>query len=132
VEVTPEGTIRADSVTLQTGRPGVFAGGDLATGPNTVVEAISAGKRAALMIDRYLKGDELKPPVKPRLPSFYLEGTPSADPETMPAKRVKPRRLTAEERFQTFAEVESCLSAEEAGCEAKRCLRCDLEFTRKP
>jgi NADH-quinone oxidoreductase subunit F len=131
IETTPEGAIRADSVTLQTGRAGVFAGGDLATGPNTVVEAIAAGKRAALMIGRYLKGEELKQPVKPRLPGFYLEGSPSAETEMMPAKRVNPPHLPAEARFQSFAEVESCLSAEEAGCEAKRCLRCDLEFTRK-
>ena len=132
MEMTPEGTIRADSVTLQTGRAGVFAGGDLATGPNTVVEAIAAGKRAALMIGRYLKGEELKQPAKPRLPGIYLEGSPSAVPEMMPAKRVKPLHLPAEARFQSFAEVESGLSAEEAGFEAQRCLRCDLEFTPKP
>jgi hypothetical protein len=72
----------------------------------------------------------LKRPGKPRLPDFYLEGTPSADPETMPAKRVKPVHLPPEARFQSFAEVESCLTAEEADLEAKRCLRCDLEFTQ--
>ncbi len=110
---------------------GVFAGGDVATGPNTVVEAIAAGKRAALMIDRYLEGGRLKHPGKPRLPGFYLELPPSAAPEPLPARRVKLPLLTAEERVQTFAEVENCLSAEEAGAEAKRCLRCDLEFTQE-
>jgi NADPH-dependent glutamate synthase beta subunit-like oxidoreductase len=40
---------------------GVFAGGDVTTGPATVIDAIAAGKRAAVMIDRYLRGAELKP-----------------------------------------------------------------------
>ena len=82
------------------------------------------------MIDRYLKGQELKQPVKPRLPGIYLEGSPSADPEMMPAKRVKAPHLSVEARFQSFAEVDSCLFAKEAAFEAKRCLRCDLEFTQ--
>ena len=82
--------------------------------------------------DQPLKVEELKQPAKPRLPGIYLEGSPSAVPEMMPAKRVKPLHLPAEARFQSFAEVESGLSAEEAGFEAQRCLRCDLEFSRKP
>jgi NADPH-dependent glutamate synthase beta subunit-like oxidoreductase len=131
VDMTPEGTVRADSMTLQTSRPGVFAGGDLATGPGTVVEAVAAGKRAALMIDRYLKGEELRKPVQPRLPAAFLEGPASVEAETGAAKRAKPVLLPAEARLQTFAEVEACLAAEEAGLEAGRCLRCDLEFTRK-
>ena len=39
-----------------TSRPGVFAGGDAVTGPATVVEAMGAGKRAAVSIDAYLSG----------------------------------------------------------------------------
>ena len=38
----------------QTSRPGVFAGGDAVTGPKTVVQAMGAGKRAAVSIDKYL------------------------------------------------------------------------------
>ena len=43
-----KGTITVDPQTLSTNRPGVFGGGDVATGPNTVVDAIAAGKRAAV------------------------------------------------------------------------------------
>jgi len=53
VEVTPEGWIVADPVTLETGITGVFSGGDIVTGPRTAIEAIEAGQRAAVSIDRY-------------------------------------------------------------------------------
>jgi NADH-quinone oxidoreductase subunit F len=130
IEMTEQGTIRVDPVTLETGRPGVFAGGDVATGPNTVVEAIAAGKRAALMIDRYLRGGKMKQPGNLQVPRIFLEPLSSATPDPLQSRRVKIPLLPAESRVQSFAEVEKCLSAEEAGMEAKRCLRCDLEFTR--
>jgi NADPH-dependent glutamate synthase beta subunit-like oxidoreductase len=43
-----------DEVTLETNIPGVFAGGDCVTGPDVVVNAMYAGKKAAISIDRYL------------------------------------------------------------------------------
>jgi len=95
-----------------------------------VVEAIAAGKRAALMIDRYLRGVKMKQPGKARLPDVFLELPPSAAPDPLPSRRVKIPLLPVEARVQGFAEVENSLSAEEAGAEAKRCLRCDLEFTQ--
>ena len=49
--------------TLATGKKGVFAGGDAVTGPATVIEAISSGKKAALFIDAFLRGEE-----RPRKP----------------------------------------------------------------
>jgi NADH-quinone oxidoreductase subunit F len=130
MEITDQGNIRVDPVTLETGWPGVFAGGDAATGPNTVVEAIAAGKRAALIIDRYLRGVKMKQPGKSLLPSVFLAPPPSTAPDPPPSRRVKIPLLPVEARALSFAEVEKCLSAEEAGAEAKRCLRCDLEFTQ--
>jgi NADH-quinone oxidoreductase subunit F len=130
IEITEPGNIRVDPVTLETGRPGVFAGGDVATGPNTVVEAISAGKKAALMIDRYLRGEKMKQPGKPMLPDVFLESLASPAAGQPPSPRVKIPHLSVEARALNFAEVEICLSVEEAGAEAKRCLRCDLEFTQ--
>ena len=56
VETTKWGTIVADSHSLVTKRQGVFAGGDCVTGPGIAIEAIAAGKKAALSIDDYLKG----------------------------------------------------------------------------
>ncbi len=60
IEVDDQNTILADPVTMETSLPGIFAGGDVVSGPATVIEAIAAGKRAALSIDRYLKGEDTK------------------------------------------------------------------------
>jgi len=54
------GTIRADSFALGTTIKGVFAGGDVVCGPSDVIGAIAAGKEAAISIDRYLSGMDLK------------------------------------------------------------------------
>lgn len=123
-------TVIADMETLCTNRPGVFAGGDVVTGPNTVVDAIAAGKKAAIMIDRYLHGEELRQPSELKLPQHYIEpiksnGTPSQ------LKRAETPRISIDRRKREFAEVEMTLSVEEATREANRCLRCDLEFTMK-
>lgn len=54
-------TIRIDPDTLVTNRQGIFAGGDVVTGPATVIEAIAAGSKAARSIDRYLRDESLPP-----------------------------------------------------------------------
>jgi len=59
LEVTEAGTIAVDPVTLETSIPGVFAGGDVATGPATVIEAIVAGRKAAVSIGRYLRSEDV-------------------------------------------------------------------------
>jgi len=59
VAVTGRNTIAVDPVTLETSLSGVFAGGDVVSGPATVIEAIAAGKRAAVSIDRYLRGEDI-------------------------------------------------------------------------
>jgi NADH-quinone oxidoreductase subunit F len=129
IDVTKAGTVRVDPATLCTNRPGVFAGGDVVTGPNTVVDAIAAGKRAAVMIDRYLRGDTLAQPAPPRLPKVYVEPLAAAEQPAASAARVPAPRLAIESRRQSFAEVEACLTADQARTEARRCLRCDLAFT---
>ncbi len=58
-KTTRAGTLSVDPITMATHLPGVFAGGDLVSGPSTVVEAMASGYRAALSIDRYLKGKDL-------------------------------------------------------------------------
>ena len=56
MEVAEENTITVNPFTMETSLAGIFAGGDAVSGPATVIEAIVAGKRAAVSIDRYLKG----------------------------------------------------------------------------
>jgi hypothetical protein len=113
-----------------TSRPGVFGGGDLVSGPRTLVEAVAAGKNAAVMIDRFLKGKQLKVLPRVKLPNVYLEPLSSTDDgDDAPAERVPTRHLPVGERKTNFREVELAFSEREARCEARRCLRCDLEFT---
>jgi len=54
IEVTRQNTITVDPITFETSLPGTFAGGDVVSGPATVMEAIVAGKRAASSISDYL------------------------------------------------------------------------------
>jgi NADPH-dependent glutamate synthase beta subunit-like oxidoreductase/Pyruvate/2-oxoacid:ferredoxin oxidoreductase delta subunit len=53
-------SMKVDSLTLETKIPGVFAGGDVATGPASIIEAVGAGKRAAVSIHLYLTGQDLR------------------------------------------------------------------------
>ncbi len=129
IEINERGTVRADRDTLATGRAGVFAGGDVVTGPNTVVDAIAAGKKAAVMIGRYLRGEEMKPPESVRLPQVYVAPCGISEEELAEIRRAEPPTLPLELRKQSFSEVELPLLEEDARREAKRCLRCDLEFT---
>ena len=59
LKITHRGTIEVDPVTLETSARGVFAGGDAVTGPLTYIDAIAAGRKAAVSIDRYLRGQDL-------------------------------------------------------------------------
>lgn len=122
-------TIRIQRDTLCTNRPGVFAGGDVVTGPNTVVDAIAAGKRAAVMIDRYLRDELLDQPGEVRLPRIHVE--PVKVNGEKPQVRADVPRLDVESRKRSFAEVEQTISPDDAIHEARRCLRCDLEFVQK-
>ena len=114
-----------DPYTLMTTHPGIFAGGDAVTGPATVVEAISAGKRAAISIDLYLRGEPL-PTIEPaeevkreKLSSTFIEKT---------GKFARCRKITLpmDDRLKGFEEVESVLAEDLATKEALRCLHCYL------
>jgi len=123
---TSDGVVRVDRYTLATGRPDVFAGGDVASGPATVIDAIAAGKRAALVIGRHLRGEELREEPVPLRPSVYLE---PVEVETIREAEREPA-LAAAARIKGFDEVVATLRPEQASREARRCLRCDLDFTR--
>jgi NADH-quinone oxidoreductase subunit F len=59
LELTRWNTLVTDEEHCTTDVEGVFAGGDVVTGPKTVIEAIAAGKRAARAMDQYIRGEEL-------------------------------------------------------------------------
>jgi NADH-quinone oxidoreductase subunit F len=121
-------TLVIDSNTLSTNIPGIFAGGDFATGPGMVIEAIAAGRRGATAIDKYLHGDTSRVELYDLKTKVVEEVAKEEEEETWEAQpRIAVSRLPVEERRNDFREVELGFSEEESRQEAKRCLRCDLE-----
>ncbi|MGB9858838.1 MAG: NADH-quinone oxidoreductase subunit NuoF [Moorellaceae bacterium] len=120
LQLNQAGTIVADGQSLATNLPGVFAGGDCVSGPDTVIAAIAAGKKAASAIDRYLGGDGI---VVPQIKVERKRTAPVIEEKT---ERLAAPTLALEERLQGFAEVELGYNAEQALAEAARCLRCDV------
>ncbi len=123
-------TIVTDQETCLTKRPGIFAGGDVVTGPNTVVDAVAAGKIASESIDQYLTGKEVKREYKLTRPTRYIEPIGFSDEELdelLSAKRSEMPLLSSEKRKYNLMEVHQGLTEEQAIKEAKRCLRCELE-----
>ena len=122
--------LAVDSNSLSTNIPGIFAGGDFVFGPGMIIDAIAGGRRAAMAIDKYLRGDrsrvdmyDTKQPgvIEAEKPVTKEDGTWEA------AFRPEMPLLPIEDRKRSFRETELGLSEEKAIYEAKRCLRCDLE-----
>ena len=122
--LTPQGTIKANGRTLVTEREGVFAGGDAVSGPDSIVEAMAQGKRAAVGIDQYLGGDgDITESLAPE-PGEEMEMPQHIAQQGKPV--VPMPTLDPGERKYTFAMVEQGYSKAEAAAEARRCIRCDL------
>jgi NADH-quinone oxidoreductase subunit F len=116
-----------DGNRLATNVPGVFAGGDFVFGPGMVIEAIAAGRRGAIAIDKYLRGDTSRVDMYDLKPSVIEEVVEIEEESWEPKFRPSITLLPAEERKGSFMETELAFSEEDAKREAKRCLRCDLE-----
>jgi NADH-quinone oxidoreductase subunit F len=121
LELDGGGRIMVDRRTLATSLKGGFAGGDLVTGPNTVIDAIASGKKAARSIDRYLRGEQLDEPAMPKLPTVFIEPAVVDESVAEPAARVVPPQLPVSERIKNFLEVEMALSEDQARKESRRC-----------
>jgi NADH-quinone oxidoreductase subunit F len=123
------GTLQVNDNTLATNVPGIFAGGDFTTGPTFIIRAIGAGRRAALAISKYLKGDD-SPVLIPDEKTAYgdEEARLSMEEADVPLTgRVKLPQADVRSRVTDFREVEDGYSETQAREEARRCLRCDLE-----
>jgi NADH-quinone oxidoreductase subunit F len=126
--LSPEwGTIIVDPASMATTRPGVFAGGDVVSGPSSVVEAIAAGKTAARSILSYLEGRSLTHPHDVTRPSLYVEPVKLTEEEAQNTKRTKMPRIPPARRRSGHEEIETGFTKELALKEARRCLRCELE-----
>ena len=120
-----DGTLCAEPDALTTDMDGVFAGGDVVSGPASVIEAIAAGRQAAISIDKYLGGkgvidERLSPPEDMPVPTKVVEEEEMNHRAEMPL-------LAVDRRKNGFDVVELGFTKAAATEEAKRCLRCDLE-----
>jgi heterodisulfide reductase subunit A-like polyferredoxin len=121
IRVSRSGNLEADPITLETGTPGIFSGGDLVTGPQTYIDAMAAGRKAAVSIDRYLKGEDLKAGREEEGPQkdYVL-----VDVDGVEYRNRVPLTSIPVEKRRNFGEVSLGLSAEDVVKEAERCLQC--------
>ena len=115
-------SLNVDPGTCATSIEGLFAGGDMAGGSATVIDAITAGKRAALSIDAYLNG--IPVPDSPERIPVDKRDVIRRNRDEAPAGRVSIPHSSAAERRAAFVEIAGDLTEEEAVSEAKRCLAC--------
>jgi len=113
------GTIKVDSVTLETNIPNVFAGGDAVLGPATVIEAIAAGKAAAESIHRSLHNLDMREDREEVFQEYDVDIE-----EVKKQYRVPMPYLDAASRIKHFDEVALGFTEEQAIREAERCLNC--------
>jgi heterodisulfide reductase subunit A-like polyferredoxin len=121
---TKSGTLRADPLTLETELPGVFAGGDCVSGPDVVVTAMLAGKKAATSIDRWINAQDLRADRELEGPyhTAYVVDTAGV----LMQRQIPVPSLDPATRGRNFEEVHTGYTPEQAIAEAKRCLACGI------
>jgi len=119
VEIARDGVVQV-TPQMMTGRPGLFAGGDMVPSERTVTVAIGHGKKAARNIDAWLRGETYEAPEKHELADFDLLNTWYYDDAP---QRVQ-GQLDLLRRQSGFEEVLQGLNEENALFEARRCLSC--------
>jgi len=121
IETTPKGTLKINPDTLMTTAPAIFAAGDVAFGPRLIINAVADGKKAAVQIDKFLRGPQWK-----AKDSFVritvLDHHEMAAHYDEYSRQVVPALPI--ERRAGVAEVECGYTEEQARREASRCLQC--------
>jgi formate dehydrogenase beta subunit len=123
--------ILADNDTLATSRLGVWAGGDAVTGPDSVIRAIAAGRKAAISIDKYLGGDGF---IDEELTQERRIGMCAGmtEEDFTGRSRVAMPCLPPEQVTSNFKEVELGLPETGAVAEGKRCFQCGVRLQISP
>ncbi|SFM64343.1 FAD-dependent oxidoreductase [Thermodesulforhabdus norvegica] len=119
------GTVIVDPITYETSVPGVFAAGDVVLGPSSVVQAVGTGKEAAVSVDRFIRGVDLRAGRKRNL-SVAEKPSSARIPGSSTTKRLVLPRIPAGERIKGFDEVTGSPSETDVLAEAGRCLNCGI------
>jgi 2-oxoacid:acceptor oxidoreductase delta subunit (pyruvate/2-ketoisovalerate family) len=118
--VMTDGVVQVDPLTMMTGHPGLFAGGDMVPAERNVTIAVGHGKKAARHIDAWLRAIPVEAAAKhesatfERINSWYYSDAP---------KTMRPQ-LDMARRTSSFDEVQGGLTRDNALFEARRCLSC--------
>jgi NADPH-dependent glutamate synthase beta subunit-like oxidoreductase len=120
VDLSETGEVKADPITFATSRTGVFAGGDVRTGPLAAISAMSDGKKAAAAMDRFIRGENVQP-LDGSMPESRSDSLPD---NIITREREKVRMVPAELRKTNFREIDQGFGPQEAIKEAGRCLKC--------
>lgn len=138
IKLTKRGTIEVDE-SLQTSREGVFAGGDAAAGPTSLIWGMAQGQDAANAIHEYLMthtpGFNARRRMSRLIKEANLLGACAPERAVVLQPRQVMSHLAPEARVQNWDEVEHGFTDQEAWAEAKRCMRCYRLFgvsTLKP
>jgi NADH-quinone oxidoreductase subunit F len=119
-----KGWIAVDRWTLTTNLKRVYAGGDVITGPAMVVDAVAAGKRAAMAIDRELSAQRGEHPTLLTYGTIPLNQNIPGEIVQQPMARTP--KLSSAERIKGFREIDSGFDTDTVRAECARCLRCDV------
>jgi formate dehydrogenase major subunit len=119
-------TVKVDPETMATSVPGVFAGGDAVTGPAAAVDAIGAGRRAAAVIEGYLRDGVVRPVFTEFISRKTNLGEIPADffEEIQSGTRPSMRQEDPTTRIGHFREVDHGIAPESVEPETSRCLSC--------
>jgi len=131
IEFDRWGLPAVDPVTFQSTLPKVFFGGDAAFGPKNIITAVAHGHEAAISIDAFCQGRDLRdrPPPHVTLLSQKMglhEWSYDNDVSTEARHKV-PMRDTVTALRDVRAEVELGFDDKLAWEEAQRCLNCDVQ-----
>lgn len=124
IAITRWNTFDNDEETLQCSLPYLFTGGDVATGPALVVDAIGGGRRAARSIHQYLTGEEIKGSPKSLRKGHIEESLFEIVPGVTKIPRTPMPELPVAERITSMEEVDLVISEADAKIESNRCLNC--------
>ncbi|GFN34784.1 FAD-dependent oxidoreductase [Tepidimicrobium xylanilyticum] len=125
-ELNPNNTIKVDPITLQTGEPDIFAGGDAATGPKFAIDAIALGKEAAISIHRFVHPgqDLIIGRDRREFKAFDKEYLDLEGYDRIPRQRTKP--VDGSKAKQSFRDLRPTLTEEQVRKETERCLSCGV------